>query len=98
MDCIKDGIIGQIVGDALGLPVQFEPREFRDIDPVTKMTGNGAFDLPAGSWSDDSSLILATMDGLSESLQRANPEEPRDHGRRGRCAALRASALPCTSR
>ena len=49
MDCIKDGIIGQIVGDALGLPVQFEPREFRDIDPVTKMTGNGAFDLPAGS-------------------------------------------------
>ena len=50
MDCIKSGIIGAIVGDALGLPVQFEPRKFRDIDPVTKMTGNGAFDLPAGSW------------------------------------------------
>ena len=44
MDCIKSGIIGAIVGDALGLPVQFEPRKFRDIDPVTKMTGNGAFD------------------------------------------------------
>ena len=69
MDCIKDGIIGQIVGDALGLPVQFEPRESRDTAPVTKMTGNGAFDLPAGSWSDDSSLILATIDGLSKSLE-----------------------------
>ena len=75
MDCIKDGIIGQIVGDALGLPVQFEPREFRDIDPVTKMTGNGAFDLPAGSWSDDSSLILATIDGLSKSLKKKGDEE-----------------------
>ena len=64
MDCIKSGIIGAIVGDALGLPVQFEPRKFRDIDPVTKMTGNGAFDLPAGSWSDDSSLILATKPNI----------------------------------
>ena len=75
MDCIKSGIIGAIVGDALGLPVQFEPRKFRDIDPVTKMTGNGAFDLPAGSWSDDSSLILATIDGLSKSLKNKGYDE-----------------------
>ncbi len=75
MDCIKSGIFGAIVGDALGLPVQFEPRKFRDIDPVTKMTGNGAFDLPAGSWSDDSSLILATIDGLSKSLKNKGYDE-----------------------
>ena len=75
MDSIKNGIIGAIVGDALGLPVQFEPRKFRDIDPVTKMTGNGAFDLPAGSWSDDSSLILATIDGLSKSLKNKGYDE-----------------------
>ena len=75
MDYIKSGIFGQIVGDALGLPVQFEPRKFRDIDPVTKMTGNGAFDLPAGSWSDDSSLILATIDGLSKCLENINEED-----------------------
>ena len=61
MDCIKSGIIGQIVGDALGLPVQFRPREDRDIEPVTGMIGYGAFDMPPGSWSDDSSLILATI-------------------------------------
>ena len=75
MDCIKSGIIGQIVGDALGLPVQFEPRKFRDIDPVTDMRGYGAFDMPPGSWSDDSSLILATMDGLGKCLENEKEED-----------------------
>ena len=70
MDCIKSGIIGQIVGDALGLPVQFRPREDRDLEPVTGMIGYGAFDMPPGSWSDDSSLILATIDGLAASLKK----------------------------
>ena len=70
MDCIKSGIIGAIVGDALGLPVQFRPREDRDLDPITDMRGYGAFVIPAGSWSDDSSLILATMDGLAASLKK----------------------------
>ena len=70
MDCIKNGIFGQIVGDALGLPVQFRPREDRDIEPVTGMIGYGAFDMPPGSWSDDSSLILATIDGLAASLKK----------------------------
>ena len=74
MDCIKDGIFGQIVGDALGLPVQFIEREYRDLDPITDMREYGAFDLPAGSWSDDSSLILATIDGLTGSLKNANPD------------------------
>ena len=75
MDCIKSGIIGQIVGDALGLPVQFRPREDRDLDPVTDMRGYGAFDMPPGSWSDDSSLILATMDGLAASLKKEERHE-----------------------
>ena len=75
MDCIKSGTIGQIVGDALGLPVQFIEREFRDRDPVTDMRGHGAFNKPAGSWSDDSSLILATMDGLTKSLKEVNDDE-----------------------
>ena len=68
MDSIKNGIIGAIVGDALGLAVQFEPRKYRDRDPVTDMRGYGAFDMPPGSWSDDSSLILATIYGLIGSL------------------------------
>ena len=75
MYCIDSGIFGAIVGDALGLPVQFIPREYRDRDPVTDMRGNGAFNKPAGSWSDDSSLILATIDGLSKSLKEVNDGE-----------------------
>lgn len=69
MDSIRNGIIGHIVGDALGLPVQFEPREYRDRDPVRDMRGEGAFDMPAGSWSDDSSLTIATIDGLCKCLK-----------------------------
>ena len=75
MDCIKSGIFGAIVGDALGLAVQFEPRECRDIDPVTDMRGHGVFDKPAGSWSDDSSLILATIDGLNKCLENKKEED-----------------------
>ena len=39
MNCIDSGIFGAIVGDALGLPVQFIERKYRDIDPVTDMRG-----------------------------------------------------------
>ena len=46
MNSIKSGIFGAIVGDALGLPVQFIEREARERDPVTDMRGYGAFDVP----------------------------------------------------
>lgn len=72
--------MGHIVGDALGLPVQFEPREYRDVDPVTDMIGEGAFDMPAGSWSDDSSLTLATIDGLVKCLNKAKNDEDKSLG------------------
>ena len=72
MHCIDSGIFGAIVGDALGLPVQFIERKYRDIDPVTDMREYGTFNMPAGSWSDDSSLILATAAGLSASLKELN--------------------------
>ena len=51
-----DGIMGVVVGDALGLPVQFSSREEVEEDPVTDMIGFGLFNMPPGSWSDDSSL------------------------------------------
>ena len=43
---IMAGILGVIVGDALGLPVQFEGRSARDAKPVTEMIGYGVFSLP----------------------------------------------------
>ncbi len=60
----KDGIAGVVVGDALGCPVQFESREEVARHPVTGMRGHGTFNLPAGSWTDDSSLTLALLDSL----------------------------------
>lgn len=62
MDKVKDGIFGVIVGDALGLPFQFKERgSFH----ATDMVGRGTFNLPAGSWSDDSSLTIATLVSLT---------------------------------
>lgn len=61
-----DGIMGVVVGDALGLPVQFSWREELEKDPVTDMIGYRTFDMPAGSWSDDSSLTLATLSSINE--------------------------------
>lgn len=55
---------GAVVGDALGVPVEFISRTERENDPVTDMRGYGTFHLPAGSWSDDSSLMLCTIEGL----------------------------------
>ena len=57
-----DGIMGVAVGDALGVPVEFKERQELRNDPVETMRGYGSFDLPAGSWSDDTSMTLATLD------------------------------------
>ncbi len=57
----KDGILGVVTGDALGCPVQFLSREEIAANPVTTMTGHGTYDMPVGTWTDDSSLTLATL-------------------------------------
>jgi ADP-ribosylglycohydrolase len=58
------GLWGAVVGDALGVPVEFKSRDEVRRDPVTGMRGFGTFNLPAGSWSDDSSLLLCTVESL----------------------------------
>ena len=67
-EAIYGGIIGLCVGDALGLPVQFNKREKLKQKPVIDMIGNGTYNLPAGTWSDDSSMTLCLMDSLSNGL------------------------------
>ncbi|MBR0399057.1 MAG: ADP-ribosylglycohydrolase family protein [Eubacterium sp.] len=59
-----NGIMGVVVGDALGCPVQFESREEVARHPVTGMRGYGTFNLPEGSWTDDSSLTLALLESI----------------------------------
>ena len=61
-----DGIMGVIVGDALGCPVEFmERRELKD-NPVRDMREYGTFNLPKGSFTDDGSMTLATLASIRE--------------------------------
>lgn len=61
---IKAGIFGVVVGDALGVPVEFTSRGERRKDPVTDMREYGTHSQPMGTWSDDSSMALATLDSI----------------------------------
>ena len=58
-------MFGHAVGDALGVPVVRKKREDLDKDPVTNMRGFGSYNLPAGCFSDDTSMSLATLDSLA---------------------------------
>lgn len=63
-DRMLGGLWGAVVGDALGVPVEFKPREEVRMDPVTGMRGYGTYKQPPGTWSDDSSLLLCTVESL----------------------------------
>jgi ADP-ribosylglycohydrolase len=62
---IRAVMFGHAVGDALGVPVEFRSREYLDRKPVTDMIGFGTYNLPAGCWSDDTSMSLCALDSLS---------------------------------
>lgn len=64
LDQIKAVMIGHAVGDALGVPVEFKTREHLAKDPVTDMRGYGSYAVPAGTWSDDTSMSLCTLAAL----------------------------------
>lgn len=64
-----DGMMGLVVGDALGVPVQFLSRteiKNRPEGPVTGMEAGGVYHMPEGTWSDDSSMALATLASIIE--------------------------------
>ena len=61
MNKMTDAILGLAIGDALGVPYEFKQRgSFTCSD----MVGHGTHDQPAGTWSDDTSMTLATLDSL----------------------------------
>ena len=60
------GILGFAVGDALGVPVEFLSREELKRNPVKDMMGYGSHPVPDGTWSDDTSLMIAAMDSINE--------------------------------
>lgn len=66
MNAWLDGVMGVVVGDALGSPAQFRDRTYLKRNPITKMEYCECFDMEPGCWTDDSSLTLATLDSLKK--------------------------------
>lgn len=62
---ILGGLWGSVVGDALGVPVEFLSRADVRLNPVTGMRGYGTYQQPPGTWSDDSSLLLCSVESLN---------------------------------
>ena len=63
---IYNTLYGAIIADALGVPVEFKDRDYLKKNPVTDMTGYGTYNLPKGSWSDDSSMMLCLADSIAK--------------------------------
>lgn len=61
---LYQSVMGLVVGDALGVPHEFAEREDSDRHPVTDMTGYGTYNQPVGTWSDDSGLMLSTLESI----------------------------------
>jgi hypothetical protein len=64
-DKIKSVLLGVAVGDALGVPVEFNSRQTIRKNPVTDMRGHGTYNQPPGTWSDDSSLTFCLAEALT---------------------------------
>ena len=62
---IKSVLFGVAVGDSLGVPVEFNSRDEIRENPVTDMKGFGTYNLPAGTFSDDSSLTFCLAEALT---------------------------------
>lgn len=62
MGKIYNGTMGLVVGDALGVPVEFKKR---DTFKIGSMTGYGTYYQKPGTWSDDSSMTLATLHSIA---------------------------------
>lgn len=55
-------MLGLAIGDALGTTLEFKsPGTF---EPLTDMVGGGPFSLPAGAWTDDTSMALCLAESL----------------------------------
>jgi len=63
----KNGIIGLAIGDAMGVPLEFCFRDKLQENLTTEMIGYRSHNMPKGTWSDDTSMTLATIEAINKS-------------------------------
>ena len=68
----RGALLGLAAGDALGTTAEFMPRG--TFEPISDIVGGGPFGLPAGAWTDDTSMALC----LAESLVACRGFDPVD--------------------
>lgn len=66
IEIVKSAIFGLAVADAVGVPAEFIPREKLEKHPITDMVGFGSHDVPKGTWSDDTSMALCTLNSIAQ--------------------------------
>ncbi|RHZ43053.1 ADP-ribosylglycohydrolase family protein [Aspergillus thermomutatus] len=69
---IKGSIFGVAVVDALGGPVEFQPRG--SFPPVTHFMHNDNFNVPPGTWTDDTSMTLCLAQSIIASRGNFVPQ------------------------
>lgn len=85
-------VLGLIVGDALGATNEFQ--QAGEFAPITDMVGGGPFSLPAGAWTDDSSMALCLAESLVE-LRRFEPQDQMERYLRWRRTGYLSSIGRC---
>ena len=63
MGKLNDAIFGLAIADALGVPYEFNKRGTFE---CTEMTGYGTWNQPPGTWSDDTSMAIATAKSIKD--------------------------------
>ncbi len=66
MTQMKHILLGMAVGDAFGVPYEFLSREEAGRCVTETMQGWGTHNQPPGTWSDDTSLALCTVDAIAK--------------------------------
>lgn len=61
MNKFKRSVFGQAIGDAVGVPYEFK---IRDSFVCTDMVGFGTWNKPVGTYSDDTSMLLCTLNAI----------------------------------
>ncbi len=71
-----NAILGFAIGDAMGVP--YEAKKRGSYHAKKKMEGYGTYNLPPGTWSDDTSLTLATIASIAK-CKEINPKDMMEH-------------------